>query len=898
VTKSALIIANWQYEDALLRGLVAPSQDAEALAEVLRDQTIGGFEVQVLTNAPSYRVYEDTEAFFGDRDRDDLLLYYFSGHGVTDDDGQLYYAASNTLHKRLRSTAVAASWVNDIMNGCRSRRQILLLDCCHSGAVGRTKAAASVNVGKYFTGTTPEEGRGKFILTASDAFQYSFEGDEVEGKGVNSVFTDAVVEGLRTGEADLDGDGQITLDELYSFVYRRVRERTSQQTPRKWASDVEGAVVIAANPRPTEAPLPEDLQAAIDSFVVEARERAIPRLDKLLRGKHRGLALTAHNVLSALANDDSRRVSIAAERCLAVYSEELAAEQTEAERVAKEKAQAAEKAAREQAERERLAAERAAAERVVQEKADAALRAEQEREERERLAKAKEEANRLAKEANQRAVREQAERERIAAEKAQAERVAAERAEAERIAKEKAQAAERVAQKQAKRIAREKANAIERDRIASEKAKPAPLNLAEAIQTTPADQEPDPITRALEDSEKKTGVRPTPLATILGIAGLALTLVASYPVVARWFATDHSNESRVSSVLREPGASGNAKEFQTTAPGFSTKPATYKFSRALMGNNNEVFAVAFDPKSQLLAAGGYGKTFNVYSLASGEIVHKLEHQDVWCLAFNHDGTLLASGGLHSAVQLWNPATGDIVGKLGSPWTDSVYAVAFAVSGEYFSRAEGELLAWGDTTQPRQGQTELQYAVHVVRTSDRKEIATLPGRETMGMSFFPKGDYLAGVGETGIVSWNVPSHPSEVGWSEVYVAPVKGRAQALAIDPAASGKLMAAAAGGQDGTVVILDRYTGQLQRSFIGVNGMVRSLAFSPDSRLLAVAGWGEVRLWNTSDWTLAQVLTHDAPPGSKGSGINSVVFSSDGHWLATGGQEKLHVRLWEGERE
>ena len=331
--KSALIIGNSQYEDALLRQLVAPSRDAETLAEVLADGTIGGFDVHTVTDAPSYRVCEEIEAFFDDRDRDHLLLLYFSGHGVTDDDGMLYYATSNTHHKRMRSTAVAANWVNEVMSQCRSRRQVLLLDCCHSGAFARTKAAGTANVAVHLGGRTPEEGRGRFVLTASDAFQYSFEGEAVQGEGVRSVFTDAVVQGLRTGQADLDGDGLITLDELYSYVHRRVKEQTPQQSPRKWESDVEGGLVIALNPRPTEAALPEDLQNAIDNLIPEAREKAMPRLERLLRAKHKGLALSAHSALLALAQDDSRRVSMAAQRILAMHEDRLAAEQGEAERV-------------------------------------------------------------------------------------------------------------------------------------------------------------------------------------------------------------------------------------------------------------------------------------------------------------------------------------------------------------------------------------------------------------------------------------------------------------------------------------------------------------------------------------------------------------------------------------
>ena len=47
-----------------------------------------------------------------------------------------------------------------------------------------------------------------------------------------SVFTDAVITGLRTGDADLDGDGLITLDELYDYVFDRVRALNPRQVPR------------------------------------------------------------------------------------------------------------------------------------------------------------------------------------------------------------------------------------------------------------------------------------------------------------------------------------------------------------------------------------------------------------------------------------------------------------------------------------------------------------------------------------------------------------------------------------------------------------------------------------------------------------------------------------------
>ena len=54
--RSALIIANDDYQDAGLGRLRAPARDAEALARVLAEPTIGGFEVDVVSNQPEWRL--------------------------------------------------------------------------------------------------------------------------------------------------------------------------------------------------------------------------------------------------------------------------------------------------------------------------------------------------------------------------------------------------------------------------------------------------------------------------------------------------------------------------------------------------------------------------------------------------------------------------------------------------------------------------------------------------------------------------------------------------------------------------------------------------------------------------------------------------------------------------
>lgn len=107
-TRSALIVASDEYQDPGLRRLRAPTSDAQALAAVLRDPGIGGFEVRTLLNQPAHVVNLAVEEFFDDRRPDDLLLLHVSSHGVKDEGGELYFATANTQLRRLGATAVAA----------------------------------------------------------------------------------------------------------------------------------------------------------------------------------------------------------------------------------------------------------------------------------------------------------------------------------------------------------------------------------------------------------------------------------------------------------------------------------------------------------------------------------------------------------------------------------------------------------------------------------------------------------------------------------------------------------------------------------------------------------------------------------------------------------------------
>ncbi|GHH53866.1 effector-associated constant component EACC1 [Lentzea cavernae] len=313
----ALIIASHEFSDPGLSSLRAPAHDAARLGEVLADARIGGFHVRTLINSPAAEVNEAVEDFFADREPDDLLVLHFSGHGVKDEAGELHFATSSTKLSRLAGTAVSADFVARRMNRSRSRRIVLLLDCCYSGAFGRgmvARAGGSVGLEEQFGGS------GRAVITASSSMEYAFEGAAVAdtSEGEPSVFTSALVEGLESGDADRDQDGHVGLDELYEYVYDRVRRVTPHQTPGKWMLDVRGDLRIARRARPVSVPaaLPSELQEAIDHSLPGVRAGAIPELRRMLSVAHEGRVLAARMALRRLRDDDSRMVAAAAREAL------------------------------------------------------------------------------------------------------------------------------------------------------------------------------------------------------------------------------------------------------------------------------------------------------------------------------------------------------------------------------------------------------------------------------------------------------------------------------------------------------------------------------------------------------------------------------------------------------
>src|SRR5215831_5035590 len=310
-----MIVAVDEYDQEALRNLLAPAADAEALGRVLGDRQIGDFAVQVVRNEPAHVIQAQIEVLFSESRPDDVLLLHFSGHGLKSESGELFFAASNTRPNRLGSTAVAADFVQRCMRASRSRSVVLLLDCCYGGAFAQgvtVRAAGDVNVLDSFPHERTGGGRGRAVITASSAMEYAFEGDQLadDRRRRPSVFTSALVEGLATGDADRDEDGWVSLNELYDYVFDRVREENPHQTPSRHV-ELEGELYVARSRRRRirPAPIPPDLQAAMTDQNMFTRLGAVSELRSRLVSDNLPVAVGAYQALADLARNDSRTVA-------------------------------------------------------------------------------------------------------------------------------------------------------------------------------------------------------------------------------------------------------------------------------------------------------------------------------------------------------------------------------------------------------------------------------------------------------------------------------------------------------------------------------------------------------------------------------------------------------------
>ncbi len=258
----AILIGSSRFDnEPKLNQLKCPERDVDGMRDILAAAELGAFgETFVFKNTENHTVLRRIEEVLADATGDDQVLIYYSGHGETDLPGRLYLATTNTEIRRLVSTSIPVETLRLFIENSSCRKIILILDCCYGGAVGKSFSRGSVDEKLKEL----SRGSGVYILTASTASQTA---QEREGDDYG-LLTKHIISGVRHGEADVNDDGFVSMDDLYSYVFAKVKSENHQE-PMRWAINVRGEDLIIARASGTPG---REKQRLLNEKVIEFRD--------------------------------------------------------------------------------------------------------------------------------------------------------------------------------------------------------------------------------------------------------------------------------------------------------------------------------------------------------------------------------------------------------------------------------------------------------------------------------------------------------------------------------------------------------------------------------------------------------------------------------------------------
>lgn len=273
----------------------------------------------------------------------------------------------------------------------------------------------------------------------------------------------------------------------------------------------------------------------------------------------------------------------------------------------------------------------------------------------------------------------------------------------------------------------------------------------------------------------------------------------------------------------------------------------------LKGHSRQASSITFSPDGKILVSRG-GGTIKVWDASTGTELHSFESigENNYGIALSPDGKLLAGYREDKTIKLWDVLTGAELHTL--PFGDA-YSIAFSPDGKTLASARRGMVRLWDVsagTELRTLKAQREWLFSLLFSPDGKTIAA------GGI------DYTVGGKRESEAVGKLPLKPIEI----------------LQQNPAFTGK---------DYTVKLWDASTGVLLQTLIGSSHAVKSVAFSPDGKILAAGtDYTAIRLWDVS--TSTELFTADeGEPGI----VGPIAFGLGGKAIARLSQNEF-IKLWE----
>jgi hypothetical protein len=255
--KRALLVGVGAFEHATdFPELKSSKPNVEDLQRALGKSGIVNFDVKPLIDPKSIDLKKELQQLVRAAESSDLVILYYAGYARLSTEDGVCLCTTDTDLDVLESTSITLKWLKEkLTDKIGAVRVVIVLDCSYEPA----EPGREIDVSKALQ-TDLGKGKGKCVITSmTQGSQWA----EVSGAR-NSLFTKWLIKGLESWEADRNGDGIITLDELYQYANEHTNNEASKQHPEKWDFELAepGRYEIARKNRTSEAvPRSKDLDA-------------------------------------------------------------------------------------------------------------------------------------------------------------------------------------------------------------------------------------------------------------------------------------------------------------------------------------------------------------------------------------------------------------------------------------------------------------------------------------------------------------------------------------------------------------------------------------------------------------------------------------------------------------
>lgn len=277
----ALVIGINDYNDSTISDLSKARNDAKAMGKILKE--LGQFDqVFVMTDdilkndlnhlyPTKLNIEEKVESILRFITPEDMIVIYFSGHGISDFDENGYLLTVDTVADKKFTTSLKIDWIVKKFQEKKIKKSLLILDACRD-ILYTSKSAVRDSIREKIY--TEAEVAATFYSTKSGYFSY--EDDESD----YGVFTKNLIYGME-GKADENGDGVVSFGELQIFVEKAVRQwslnKNKQQKPyTKIYGERTGDLAITVAAKPTVSLVDKKVEEDISRFPYIWRSAVLP----------------------------------------------------------------------------------------------------------------------------------------------------------------------------------------------------------------------------------------------------------------------------------------------------------------------------------------------------------------------------------------------------------------------------------------------------------------------------------------------------------------------------------------------------------------------------------------------------------------------------------------------